>query len=453
MKYSNVRPFVKWAGGKRQILPFILQMINETIEEQKGEQHVYIEPFLGGGAVFFELQPQKAVVSDLNEELMNAYNIIKSEDYRKLIDKLKEYEREYKDEPDEFYYEIRRRDREPGWKNCGTIERAARMIFLNKTCYNGLYRVNKRGEFNTPIGRYINPAICDEQTIEAVHNYLADERNEIIIINDSYETAMHKATDGDIIYVDPPYDYEDDDGFTKYQMEGFSFEDFVKLKEQCDLAIQRGATVIISNNATEKVLELFKQDPNYKIYYNVTKLRTLRMINCKGKARKTGKEVVILGMLYTLPQANEINKIIALASKCNDEYIKNKDAIKEDLKLKSERQVAYYLSALLYLGYLDGRGEIAPKLLKLRGDIKSIKEDIFSFLRNDPYCKDEFIHAKMNENRVNKAAIEEKITGRNQYLSKSTIERRASTIKAWIKWMLEYSEEKTKGHDKGTKPN
>ena len=444
MKHANVRPFVKWAGGKRQILPFILRMINEAVEEQNGEQHAYIEPFLGGGAVFFELQPHKAVINDLNEELINAYNVIKSDDYSKLIDKLKEYEKEYKDEPDEFYYEIRRKDREPGWKTCGAVERAARMIFLNKTCYNGLYRVNKRGEFNTPMGRYSNPTICDEQTLVAVHDYLSDKGNDISILNESYEAAMLKATDGDIIYVDPPYDYEDDDGFTKYQLEGFSFEDFVKLKKQCDLAIQRGATVIISNNATDKVLELFKQDPNYKIYYNVTKLHTLRMINCKGAARKTGKEVVILGMLYALPQANEINKIVLLASKCNDEYIKNKEAIKVDLNLGSERQVAYYLSALFYLGYLDGRGEIAPKLLKLRGEIERVEEDIFSTLRNDLYCKEEFVYAKLNGKPVRKAVIEEKIASKNSNLSKSTIERRASTIKAWIEWMLAYSKENSK---------
>lgn len=110
--------------------------------------------------------------------------------------------------------------------------RAARMIFLNRTCYNGLYRVNSKGQFNTPMGRYHNPLICDETNIKEIYEYLSNPENHIEIMNGSYEDAIKKAKDGDVIYNDPPYDYEDDDNFTKYQMAGFSFADFQKLKEK-----------------------------------------------------------------------------------------------------------------------------------------------------------------------------------------------------------------------------
>ena len=166
------------------------------------------------------------------------------------------------------------------------------MIFLNRTCYNGLYRVNSKGQFNTPIGRYRNPTICDRQNITEIHEYLSSPENDIRILNGSYEEAIKLARDSDVIYIDPPYDYEDDDGFTKYQMSGFTFEDFRKLKSECDKALNKGAFVIISNNATQKVINLFEQDPNYKIFYDISKFPTLRSINCNGAERKTGKEAI-----------------------------------------------------------------------------------------------------------------------------------------------------------------
>ena len=159
-----MKPFVKWAGGKRQILSRINEYVQDSIDDNP--DYTYIEPFLGGGAVFFSLHPKKAIINDLNEDLINAYRIIKSDNYSELIDKLKEFSDEYHNAPDEFYYHIREWDRVDNWMGAhDDVDRAARMIFLNRTCYNGLYRVNSKGQFNTPMGRYRNPLICDETNI------------------------------------------------------------------------------------------------------------------------------------------------------------------------------------------------------------------------------------------------------------------------------------------------
>ena len=221
----------------------------------------------------------------------------------KLIELLAKHEEEYHKNKEEYYYEVRSQDRTEKWPHGYTnVQRAARMIFLNKTCYNGLYRVNSRGEFNTPIGRYTNPLINDEDNIRAIHNYFNEEGNEIVILDRSYEFAMDRAEAGDIIYLDPPYDYEDDDGFTQYTIDGFSFEDFKKLKKKCDEVIDKGAFVILSNNATDKVLKLFEENPGrYQLFYDETKFKTLRTINSKGNERRTGYEVIIWGFQDGVP--------------------------------------------------------------------------------------------------------------------------------------------------------
>lgn len=434
-----MKPFVKWAGGKRQILSTIIKFIKESINESDVNSYTYIEPFLGGGAVFFELKPERAIINDLNSDLINAYRVIKSNQYIDLINSLKEYEQAYRKDSDDFYYETRRKDRELTWIYATPLERATRMIFLNKTCYNGLYRVNGKGEFNTPIGRYSNPTICDEQTIKEIHDYLSDDKNKISIMNESYEKAIDKAKDGDIIYVDPPYDYQDDDGFTKYQMKGFSFSDFETLKECCDKAIDKGAIVIISNNATDKVVNLFLQDSKYRIFYNLTKISTLRMINCKANSRHTGEEVLIWGMSNSLPQAKDINQLITFACKCNDEYLKDITRIKNDLKLGSERQVAYYLSALQFLNYITQQHTVSQNLLQFNGNRDFIEKDIFNQLKKKNIFQSLYLKSKDQLTKVSRYEIEEEVSKRYSSLSHSTVVRRASTIRAWLEWMLEYS--------------
>lgn len=429
-----MKPFVKWAGGKRQILSRINEYVQDSINDNP--DYTYIEPFLGGGAVFFSLRPKKAIINDLNEDLINAYRIIKSDNYLKLIDKLKEFSDDYHNSPDEFYYHIREWDRVDNWMDAhDDVDRAARMIFLNHTCYNGLYRVNSKGQFNTPMGRYRNPLICDETNIKEIHEYLSNPENHIEIMNGSYEDAIKKAKDGDAIYIDPPYDYEDDDGFTKYQMAGFSFADFQKLKEKCDKAVNKGAFVIISNNATTKVMKLFEEDPKYKIFYDPNCFASLRSINCKGDDRRTGREVIFWGMnnFIPFPQANDINKVIALVQ-AGDDIIENKEKAKEVINVGTPRQVSYYLSALQYLKYLGQNKKLTERALKLQNSKSELVSDIYNQLLEDKLFGKAYHDFKVT-GQVNIDKVASDLKKEKQRLSESTLRRRASTIRSWVEWM------------------
>lgn len=429
-----MKPFVKWAGGKRQIL----SRINEYVQDSIGDNpdYTYIEPFLGGGAVFFSLKPKKAIINDLNEDLINAYKIIKSDDYLELIKRLKKFSDEYHQSPDEFYYDVRAWDRTENWMNeHDNVDRAARMIFLNHTCYNGLYRVNSKGQFNTPMGRYRNPLICDETNIKEIHEYLSNPENHIEIMNGSYEEAIKKAKDGDAIYIDPPYDYEDDDGFTKYQMAGFSFADFQKLKEKCDKAVDKGAFVIISNNATTKVMKLFEEDPKYKIFYDPNCFASLRSINCKGDDRRTGSEVIFWGMNNSIPfpQANDINKVIALVQ-AGDDIIEDKEKAKDVIDVGTPRQVSYYLSALQYLKYLGQNKKLTERALKLQNSKSELVSDIYNQLLEDKLFGKAYHDFKVT-GKVNIDKVTSDLKKENKRLSESTLKRRASTIRSWVEWM------------------
>lgn len=429
-----MKPFVKWAGGKRQILSRINEYVQDSIDDNP--DYTYIEPFLGGGAVFFSLHPKKAIINDLNEDLINAYRIIKSDNYSELIDKLKEFSDEYHNAPDEFYYHIREWDRVDNWMGAhDDVDRAARMIFLNRTCYNGLYRVNSKGQFNTPMGRYRNPLICDETNIKEIHEYLSKPENHIEIMNGSYEDAISKAKDGDVIYIDPPYDYEDDDGFTKYQMSGFSFEDFQNLKEKCDKAVDKGAFVIISNNATTKVMKLFEEDPKYKIFYDPNCFTSLRSINCKGDDRRTGSEVIFWGMnnFIPFPQANDINKVITLVQ-AGDDIIDDKEKAKEVINVGTQRQVSYYLSALQYLKYLGQNKKLTERALKLQNSKSELVGDIYNQLLEDKLFGKAYHDFKVT-GKVNIDKVTSDLKKENQRLSESTLRRRASTIRSWVEWM------------------
>ena len=435
-----MKPFVKWAGGKRQILSRIKNYLPTEDDSEKNIDYTYIEPFLGGGAVFFDLQlkPKKAIINDLNEDLINAYRVIKSEKYKELIEKLDDYKKRYTNEDkDELYYEVRMMDREDDWPDeYSDVDKAARMIFLNKTCYNGLYRVNSKGQFNTPVGRYNNPLICDSKNIEEVHNYLNSFKIEIM--SESYEKAIEKADCNTYIYVDPPYDYEDDDGFTKYQMNGFTFEEFKKLKHCCDKAIDKGATIVISNNATEKVKKLFEEDNNYSIYYDKNEFSTLRSINSDGANRRIGKEIIIVGVSYDIPQANNVNSIIELL-KLTQEELEDKEIVKQKIGVKTDRQVSYYLSALYYLNYIDRNGKFTEDAIVLNKNDELIKTSLFNSLFNDSRIFGP-LHKQLRGKDINKEPIIKHLKERYNKYSDSTIERRYSTVKQWLQWMRDYEE-------------
>lgn len=272
-----MKPIFKWAGGKRKLLP----LIKEIIDIDLLKEHTLYEPFVGGGALFLDLENGIVHINDLNSELINAYIQIK-ENPKKLIRLLRKFA---KNHSKEFYYQMRNYDRKKSFSRLSNVTKAARTIYLNRTCYNGLYRVNSNGKFNVPFGNYKNPDIILEEKILALSEYL--NRVSATITNLDFEMAIADAKENDLIYFDPPYDYENN-GFTSYTSNGFTRDDLVRLKKVCDELIKRGCKVIISNNDTTYVNELF-DDPKYVIKHVVTRWT----ISCDGKNRKEIKEVII----------------------------------------------------------------------------------------------------------------------------------------------------------------
>ena len=270
---------LKWAGGKRQLLSELKKVID--LDKLKG--HTLYEPFVGGGALFFDVEHDKVSINDINNELINVYNQIKEKPHE-LIELLEEHK---KNHSKEYYYKIRNLDRLRSYKSMSNVEKAARTIYLNRVCFNGLYRVNSNGKFNVPCGRYNNPEITYKERILQISNYF--NANIIKITNVDFEFAVKDATAGDVVYLDPPYDYEDD-GFTAYTSDGFSREDLRRLKRVCDQLIERGCKVVVSNNDTPFVNDLFNCNR-----YVIKKVLAKRMINCKGENRSSVREVIIYG--------------------------------------------------------------------------------------------------------------------------------------------------------------
>jgi DNA adenine methylase len=271
-------PFVKWAGGKTQLL----SEIDKTIPSEFNQ---YFEPFLGGGAMFFHIISNKdiqftAYLSDVNEELINAFNVIKN-DVEKLIEVLKNHEVEYKKNPLEYYYELR-----SNIKSTNNIQRAARFITLNKTCYNGLYRVNKKGIFNVPIGRYKNPVICDSDNLKKVSVALRYSKAQIQV-SDYKVILLQKAEEDDFIYLDPPYNPTSSTAsFTDYTNTGFNDNDQKELADVFKKLDNRKCKVLLSNSDTPLIRKLYCD-------FTIQDVQALRAINCKGSKRVGHKELLI----------------------------------------------------------------------------------------------------------------------------------------------------------------
>jgi DNA adenine methylase len=274
VKYSKLAtPVVKWVGGKRQLLPEIKKYIPKRIS-------TYYEPFLGGGAVLFDLQPKKAIVNDINEELINLYRVVK-EHAEELIEDLKKYEND-----SEYFYKIRELDRnEEVFSKLSNIKRASRIHYLNKTCYNGLFRVNMAGQFNSPFGNYKNPNITNEITIRAVSKYLNDAN--IQFKCGDYEDALKGIRRGSFVYFDPPYDpVSDGSNFTGYAKGGFDRNEQTRLKLLCDKLNLKGVNFLLSNSSTEFILDLYKD-------YNIEIIKAKRSINSNGDERGEVDEVLV----------------------------------------------------------------------------------------------------------------------------------------------------------------
>lgn len=270
---SLVSPVLKWVGGKRQLLDAIRPLLPETIE-------YYCEPFIGGGAVLFDLQPKHAVINDVNSELIGVYNAIKYH-VDELIERLEQFEN-----TSDCFYEVRSWDRSRVVYDALTdIDKAARVIFLNKTCYNGLYRVNSAGEFNTPFGRYKKPNIVNADTLRAVHDYF--NTADVTITNGTYQDALQNLPENSFVYLDPPYDpISVTASFTGYNVGGFSRADQIALRDCCVDLDRRGIKFMLSNSATEFIKEIYDD-------FHIDIVPAKRAINSVGSKRGAVDEVIV----------------------------------------------------------------------------------------------------------------------------------------------------------------
>ena len=273
-KNKLVAPFLKWVGGKRQIMPEVVERLPDNMKKYK-----YIEPFIGGGAVLLHLQPKKAIINDFNSELVNVYRVIKNNLEDLIIDLHK-----HNNEPD-YFYKIRGIDRKDEFKNLAEVERASRIIYLNKTCFNGLYRVNNSGEFNSPFGKYKNPNIVNEPTLRAVSHYL--NTNDIQIQNTDYEDVLQQADKNSFVYLDPPYyPVSESSNFTGYVQGGWNVADHTRLREVCDKLDKKGVKFLQSNSSADFIKEKYEQ-------YNIHTIKANRSINSDGEKRGEVEEVLI----------------------------------------------------------------------------------------------------------------------------------------------------------------
>jgi DNA adenine methylase len=271
-KNKLVAPFLKWVGGKRQIMSEIEQHLPTGIK-------VYIEPFIGGGAVLFQLQPETAIINDFNSELVNVYRVIK-DDLEHLIVDLHQHKNE-----SDYFYEIRGLDRTKAFEQLSRVARASRIIYLNKTCYNGLYRVNNSGQFNSPFGKYKNPNIINEPTLRAVNSYL--NSNNIQIQNTDYETILNQSDKDSFVYLDPPYHpVSGSANFTGYIQGGWNESDQIRLKVACDRLTKQGIKFIQSNSCVDFIQDLYSD-------YQIHTIEASRAINSDAQKRGKVAEVLI----------------------------------------------------------------------------------------------------------------------------------------------------------------
>ena len=274
-KNKLVSPFVKWVGGKRQLLDEIEKELPKNIKQLK-----LYEPFVGGGALLFHLQPKKARINDANTELINAYQIVKNN-----VDDLIKNLKTHKNEAD-YFYEIRALDRNnQQFSALSPTERASRLIYLNKTCFNGLYRVNNAGEFNTPFGRYENPNIVNQPILLAVSNFL--NTNDIKITDLDYEETLANISKKSFVYFDPPYHpVSSSSYFTGYIAGGWGEDEQRRLKNVCDSLHEKGVQFLLSNSSVPLIHSLYHK-------YHIKTIKAVRYINSVGTKRGDVDEVLI----------------------------------------------------------------------------------------------------------------------------------------------------------------
>ena len=271
------KPFVKWAGGKRQLI----LLLNDNLPETFG---TYYEPFLGGGALLFHIlnkrEGQRCSISDLNSDLVLAYTTIRDR-VDDLISSLKIHSENYQKDSESYYYTIR------ASRPKSEIEKTSRLLFLNRTCFNGLYRVNSKGEFNVPSGKYVNPKIVNEENLRSVRNILRSGR--VSIKSHDFERILRNAKKGDLVYFDPPYQpVSETASFTSYTNKNFTYDDLVRLVELCMKLDSKGCKILLSNSDSKQVSDMFTEKP-----WIVSRIQANRSINSNAKRRCGHYELLI----------------------------------------------------------------------------------------------------------------------------------------------------------------
>lgn len=271
-----MHPFVKWAGGKTQLLDRIHELMPK-------EYSHYYEPFIGGGALLFSVSPKDFTINDFNSELIQAYKCFTNEeDFKKLVERLNYHQERHSEE---HYYEVREMDKDPDFLKLPIYERAARMIYLNKSCFNGLYRVNSKGFFNVPSGKKKKVVCYEEENLEEIRKFFSASKFEIL--NGDFQEAVKNVRKGDFVYFDPPYDtWEDKDSFTSYAKNPFGKEEQKRLADVYKEISEKGAFVMLSNHNTEYIRDLYKD-------FHIHVVEAKRMINSKASGRGNVEEVII----------------------------------------------------------------------------------------------------------------------------------------------------------------
>jgi len=274
MKNTNtlIAPVLKWAGGKRQILKTIVSLLPQNIS-------AYCEPFVGGGALLFNLLPKVAYVNDIAPELINVYRVIKNN-----VEGLINFLKQYRNEP-EFFYQVRSWDRNKEYFSLSMLEKAARTLYLNKTCYNGLYRVNSKGQFNSPFGNYARPNIVNADGLRAVSGYFNSAKVSLTSVD--YADVLGTLPKNCFVYLDPPYHpISKTSSFVSYTGNGFSRDEQIRLRENCEDLTLRGIKFMLSQSFSEFTMGLYS-------HYNITTVEAKRAINSKGNRRGKIPELII----------------------------------------------------------------------------------------------------------------------------------------------------------------
>lgn len=274
-----VKPILKWAGGKRQLLDEIDQRMPKKIS-------YYVEPFIGGGAVLFDKQPQHGRINDCNEELINVYRVVR-DNPDELIKELVIHEDKNSEMGSEWFYYVRGLDRESKFGELSNVEKAARIIYLNKTCFNGLFRVNSAGQINVPYGRYKHPNIVNEVGIKALHKYFNE--TDVDMRQGDFAECLKDLPKEAFVYLDPPYmPITATSAFTRYTQDGFGYDEQIRLRDECIKLREQGIHFLQSNSNCEEIRELYKD-------FKIETVAAKRYINSHGDRRGAVKEVLISG--------------------------------------------------------------------------------------------------------------------------------------------------------------